>query len=239
MHVSRLHFGSATALLEHGELHDDMVTALRSADGIGLPHPFRVKVKPDDLESTRKMRGIWGLAWPYLFLDRHGDELGVERKIGCDAEIHRSLFPHLRELVEGRDVGLVSCRDQLVVALQERLGAASVAFHRVPEQAMVKHAAAEQSTGHYPDRYRELRAKLATIAPGRLYLVGAGMPGKVYCHDIRVAGGVALDLGSALDVLAGRPARRNITEDVLDQWAIVPPISKRQHKRQRRNRQSP
>jgi hypothetical protein len=54
-----------------------------------------------------------------------------------------------------------------------------------------------------------------------LHLVGAGMPGKVYCHIIRSAGGIALDIGSTMDVLAGVRSRPNITPELLSEFKIV------------------
>jgi hypothetical protein len=59
------------------------------------------------------------------------------------------------------------------------------------------------------------------VQPGILYLVAAGMPGKVYCEAIRRNGGVALDIGHSIDVLAGVGGRKNITRDVLDRYQIV------------------
>ena len=38
-------------------------------------------------------------------------------------------------------------------------------------------------------------------------LVGAGPLGKVYCNEVKLAGGVALDIGSIFDSWARRPTR--------------------------------
>jgi O-methyltransferase len=63
--------------------------------------------------------------------------------------------------------------------------------------------------------------ELRGVQPGILYLVAAGMPGKVYCEAIRRHGGIALDIGHSIDVLAGVAGRKNVTEDVLDRYQIV------------------
>ncbi|MDY6885713.1 MAG: hypothetical protein SWL02_18320 [Pseudomonadota bacterium] len=42
---------------------------------------------------------------------------------------------------------------------------------------------------------------------GHVYLVGAGILGKVYCHQIKKSGGIALDVGSVPDVWVGKPSR--------------------------------
>jgi hypothetical protein len=56
--------------------------------------------------------------------------------------------------------------------------------------------------------------------PGQLWLVGGGMLGKLYCARVRAAGGVALDVGSLLDLWAGRQDTRG--ELRLNPWLGVP-----------------
>jgi hypothetical protein len=47
------------------------------------------------------------------------------------------------------------------------------------------------------------------------------MPGKVYCEAIRQHGGIALDIGHSIDVLAGVGGRQHVTKEVLDRYQIV------------------
>ena len=61
---------------------------------------------------------------------------------------------------------------------------------------------------HVPDRYDEIQSELSDFTPGTLALVGAGIPGKIYCHWLKQAGCVALDVGSILDAWIGKPSRR-------------------------------
>jgi hypothetical protein len=46
--------------------------------------------------------------------------------------------------------------------------------------------------------------------PGQLWLVGAGMLGKLYCAAIRRGGGVAIDVGSLMDLWSGRQDTRGV-----------------------------
>lgn len=64
-----------------------------------------------------------------------------------------------------------------------------------------------QSGAHVPDRYDEIRSELTGFPPGTLALVGAGIPGKIYCHWLKEAGCVALDVGSTLDAWIGKASR--------------------------------
>jgi hypothetical protein len=52
-----------------------------------------------------------------------------------------------------------------------------------------------------------VRQRLSRDLRGKLVLVGAGLFGKVYCHTARQHGAVAIDLGSAFDILAGLNTR--------------------------------
>lgn len=60
--------------------------------------------------------------------------------------------------------------------------------------------------------------------PGQLWLVGAGILGKLYCSAIRSAGAVAVDLGSVLDAWAGRQDTRGLVR--LEPWLIAPYVSR-------------
>jgi hypothetical protein len=62
---------------------------------------------------------------------------------------------------------------------------------------------------HYPQVFDETLTWIEREArPGRLFLVGAGLLGKIYCHAIQQRGGVAIDVGSVLDLCDGRGVTR-------------------------------
>lgn len=48
------------------------------------------------------------------------------------------------------------------------------------------------------------------IFPKPLFLVGGGILGKLYCHRIKSLGGVAIDVGSMMDLWGGLKTRENI-----------------------------
>lgn len=60
---------------------------------------------------------------------------------------------------------------------------------------------------HFPDVFEALLEEIRRGDFAGLSLVGAGPCGKVYCDAIRAAGGVALDVGSIMDLWAGRRTR--------------------------------
>lgn len=61
-----------------------------------------------------------------------------------------------------------------------------------------------EGPAHYPVVYEETLTWIEhQAAPRRLFLVGAGILGKIYCDAIRRRGGVAVDVGSVMDMCGG------------------------------------
>lgn len=58
-------------------------------------------------------------------------------------------------------------------------------------------------TSHYPDAIDRINSELKVPFTGAVFLVGAGLFGKFYCHLIKQRGGIAIDVGSLLDGWAG------------------------------------
>lgn len=221
---STRHLGTPDALNEAlPELLPAYRSMLRNADVIGFPGPFGVgmMLKRGDPEFWRPAQG---LIYVHRYLSRFRCELRLRRKSGAPAGFHRGLLPHYERLVRGRRVGIVTCHERLGRALVDGLGAAAVDLRRVPMQA--KYATAGKGAAHWPDRFRELQAELSESVSGGLWLVAAGMLGKVYCETIRAAGGVALDIGHVADVWAGFATRTYDQSDVLNRWRLVPEITR-------------
>lgn len=62
---------------------------------------------------------------------------------------------------------------------------------------------------HYPGVYGQILDTIEQcIGPGDLVLVGAGILGKIYCDAVRSQGGVAIDIGSVIDVASGLTGTR-------------------------------
>ncbi|MFM7228321.1 MAG: hypothetical protein ACKO2F_01620 [Cyanobacteriota bacterium] len=71
------------------------------------------------------------------------------------------------------------------------------------------HHPVAEGPAHYPVVYwQTLDWIAAQAAPGRLFLVGAGLLGKMYCAAIRRQGGVAVDVGSLIDLCGDQHTSR-------------------------------
>jgi hypothetical protein len=134
--------------------------------------------------------------------------------------VHHQIFRALGELLRGqRYLSVVSCRDigpQLKLAHQLR----DVTVYQTPSQYVMRsidgdYEARLHSVAIWPDFYRELRSRIEVRERGEVFLVGAGLFGKELCIHIRDLGGIALDMGSTLDRMAGKETRGANRPDFL------------------------
>ena len=189
-------------------LREAFVEAIASADVVGACTPER-------LSSDTGHYGY--LAWQERWLRR----LLADRSdmLFADAMSHRCLnadMPFLAALLEGLDVlGIVSPHPGLAEALGEKLRIAEVVGHVVPGEGRLPSAEASRAAGkHFPTIYETLLATLEVPRPGCVFLVAAGLLGKIYCARIKALGGIALDVGALVDAWMGFDTRDGQYADV-------------------------
>lgn len=118
------------------------------------------------------------------------------------AAVHRFLNNALlyRPMLKDADfVGIISSRD-VVEKLRRQFGAGEVRWYRTRAEPDYPNDVAMR---HWPDGFNRIRETLEVPYPGALFLVGAGICGKIYCQWIKERGGVAVDIGSMFDSWAG------------------------------------
>jgi hypothetical protein len=128
-----------------------------------------------------------------------------------NAWIHLELIDHFNALIESaRRVFVITGRHELEGKFRDRLGSRLYRFARVPVQGYVPQSLADS---HF-QQFEQMRSLIKRdVHSGMLVLIGAGLFGKIYCQDARDSGAVAIDMGSAFDLLAGvatRPIHRQI-----------------------------
>jgi O-methyltransferase len=221
--LSGIYFGTANSLITHcAELRRDLLGAIRGATLVGVPTRLRLKFNRkrvhQKIQSAEELLGIWTVT--ELIADQ-GRYLGFKKKTGASSSFHKGLLEHVPSLVAGNRIGLVTCHYSLRDAFQDRYDARVIDYHAVPPPVHMLNRRDKHDNGHFPGRYRELLEDLRGVQPGVLYLVAAGMPGKVYCEAIRRHGGIALDIGHSIDVLAGVGGREHVTQEMLARYQIV------------------
>ncbi|MBA9067404.1 FkbM family methyltransferase [Methylorubrum extorquens] len=108
-------------------------------------------------------------------------------------------------------VGVISCQDALPSALQRTYGIGRVDLIKTPgEQIHAGTLGASAVEGrHWPDRFNEIIGELSvpTDRRGQLWLVAAGMLGKIYAAKLKKQGAVVIDIGAVADLWMGKVTR--------------------------------
>lgn len=117
----------------------------------------------------------------------------------------------LPTLLGGRRVSVITCRNVKPV-LEADWGLEDVAVYQVPSQHAVRdvdgdYEAVMHDVPIWPDGHARVSATLTVRERGEVFLVGAGLFGKDLCIRVRDLGGIALDMGSALDTIASKITR--------------------------------
>jgi hypothetical protein len=131
----------------------------------------------------------------------------------CNPTVHYSLLlsgAFDRILTGLAEISVISCHSQLPGRLSHRYAIPSVNFIRVPgEMGREKILGSSAAEGvHFPSRFNEICTILRNeVSPGQVFLVAAGLLGKVYCGIIKERGGIAIDIGAVADIWMGKNTR--------------------------------
>jgi hypothetical protein len=163
------------------------------------------------------LRGALGMIEALQYGDRAVKNAEFCNTVLTSAWVHLGLLEHLDVLLDNAPrVVVITGRHELETLFSEMLKSRLAAFLPVPVQA--NNQSSLERPSHYPTRYKEIITALRTDLRGTLVLIGAGVFGKKYCATAKQNGAVALDLGSAFDLLADK-----ITRPVHSNPSIVDP----------------
>lgn len=176
---------------ELDQIRDRLRVACESADVLGLPSRFQ-----------------------YNLLERYGRvfaalkewELPKSHQKLADQSLHwyLQLSGAMGRILHGcATVGVIGCRD-LEALLKASFEVGRIRTWLVRGEAKFPGTASEH---HWPDGFHRVMETLHVTERGQLFLVGAGVLGKIYCHRVKELGGVAIDVGSVVDAWAGVDSR--------------------------------
>ena len=173
---------------------------LPEADIIGLP-------QAEWLAHEMTLRNLRAMV-NCLELARLSETMGFARSdrltttaVAVDLE-YRGMISEL--LRESASVSLITCHAELGGKL-ERCGRARIG--RVilvpPAHSDLGQTGYSAGGSHFRETFPEVNRMIDDIQPGELVLVGAGFLGKLYALRVKERGGIALDVGSLLDLWMG------------------------------------
>jgi hypothetical protein len=216
--VFRMHDNQSLSADESGLFSRELLELLADADVVGLrplcPVPIDQHLNAiAGIIASGDVRGALGMIGAFTHAARAVKNRDFQHAVLTSAWVHLSLLPHLDHLLDKAErVIVITGRQELAPLFSDKLKSRLGAFLTIPLQA------SDQSSPHrpchYPGRYRQIIDALQTDLHGTLVLVGAGIFGKKYCAVAKASGAVALDLGSAFDILAG--TRTRIVHSIAD-----------------------
>ncbi len=199
-----------------------MRDALVAADILGFRSVDRSIVRSErDLISRNIERGnliaALGMLYARNFLQGTVEEEWISTKTLTSAWVHLGLLRHHDEMLRNApSVIVISGRQELKACYEDRLGKRLRGFWPVRGKGYRPQSADDT---HYGDDFPKIIEALKMDLRGTLVLVGAGLFGKIYCDAAKMSGAVAVDMGSAFDILSGitsRPVHSLIRADLLD-----------------------
>ncbi|MGP8291670.1 hypothetical protein ACT3OH_15510 [Vreelandella zhanjiangensis] len=183
------------------ELLFDLLEAVEAADVLGIPSIYRFVRDHSDktfsLKQSLQGRGLVAVLAGLRYID-------TPNKLYTDDKANIATFNRM-EIVSA----LAKQAQKVIVVNSGSAASVKQAFSDFFEfehiQVPTHHKTSLNDKYHSSPRplpyvYREVVAKIeASTTQGTLVLVGAGVAGKVFMHAAKKRGGVALDIGSAMD----------------------------------------
>ena len=127
-----------------------------------------------------------------------------------------------QEILKGLDiVYCITCRD-ISRKIEKKFGIKKAEIFLIPPERYAYRKSLRKQFNkwdgdpHYPDLYDEIVQWFKSFdLKGRVFLIGAGGLGKIYCMKIKQLGGIAIDVGALFDAWAGvctRPYLKTVKE---------------------------
>jgi len=111
------------------------------------------------------------------------------------------------------EIYCITCRN--VRGKLEEIYKKNVVVFELPPQNVPFMGEVLTNEPHYPNRFKAFGSWINKIEPyKKLFLVGAGGLGKIYCSAIKNLGGIVLDIGSIFDGWAGLGTRSHLRKEI-------------------------
>jgi hypothetical protein len=208
-------------------LREMMLSAVQQADVVGVLGLWRPKPLPDvDLiidALARDLRGSSGYWRGIDFMLRLAESGMLKNKIVASAHLYFGILDHLDELVlASRRTYLITNRSELLRAMIDRHAGMQFDLIEIGGTAQAEMPFAT------PAFLVDFHSKLPPDLAGCCCLIGAGPWAEIYCSWVKRRGGVAIDLGSGFDLLAGtvsRPIHVDLGLDRANPYVVHPSCS--------------
>ncbi|MDF1698481.1 MAG: hypothetical protein P1U56_21700 [Saprospiraceae bacterium] len=194
------------------KIQNHFMTSIKNADVLGIPDVWRCCKTFLSIPLDQKMLNPEGrgLAAIFNFVEKSwlkSPEENLSKNLPILTSCH--IHTHFTEwniwdiiLKKITSCSVISCHSALIPLLKEKHQVTVRSFHHIPSEykyAQLFDQRDKHETSHYPEIFEQICANITVAYPGEVYLVAAGFLGKIYCNLIKQKGGIALDVGSAVD----------------------------------------
>ena len=205
--IWKLHFGRNKGDAGKWDaIYEGMVEAVKKTSYIGIPTLSQASAAlarlPGASEEAFDIRGTAGVIAVWDWVNQHKENLNDEMTF-VNCHVHKSLLDFYPDLIrQATNLSVITCYPELLIRLHRKCGIEEGNTFLIPPQAVNIKSTPDDI--HFPNRFNEISLELSGIdRTGELFFVGAGLAGKLYCEVIRQAGGMAVDVGSLMDVWMG------------------------------------
>jgi hypothetical protein len=226
--IMRIMFGRKAASPKYWDDFADMLySAANNAAIVGLPTDLQIFNCQNKLlagpqaETHFDVRGSTGVIATWDWASRLPDDWWVAPdQLVVNWHIHKSLIEMTKSLVsQAPIVSAISCYPEMLPTICQRFSSIAGLSLLIPPQASNISGTPDET--HYPDVFNTLREKIqSSDLSGHLFLIGAGLLGKVYCELVRQSGGMAIDVGSMMDVWVGKGVRGYQNEAFVEKYRL-------------------
>lgn len=165
--------------------------------------------------STAELRGLTGMWRATDYMIQLAQKGALKNKLVCSAHFYLSILNNLKLLLShAPHVVLISENSDILTLFQNRYPSTrfdAIAVGKMRDSSIM-YTKTSRKLAFLGSTFKELPKDLTGI----LCLVAGGIWAEIYCTWIRKRGGVGVDIGSGMDLLAGqctRPFHRNLGLD--------------------------
>jgi hypothetical protein len=204
-------------LMQHAVASADIVGVL----GLWRPPAVTGAPKPEEVIARlrRDLRGIPGHFRGIDLMLRWARQGRFQSQIIAPAHFYFSVLAHLDVLMAlTKTVFCITDQTPAVEALCKKFPACAIMSIPVGTWSKANGGATAE-----PGFLTEVEAQLPSDMTGSLCLIGAGVWAEFYCTWVKTRGGVAVDIGSGFDLMAGqsnRPIHRMLPKDVISGFRL-------------------
>ncbi len=212
--ASNIWFNRNLTNQESKKLTELLKLSIDKSDILGIPDIKRIvdDFKPQETSyRKRTMQSIYSLEQLITIKNLTSAFIHIDM-------LHSNMLGRIIKKSNKNEISIISGHEEhLIRDKMEILYNTIIArYYKIPTEAkrinQFNNTNEFDELNHYPDVFNNTMQRIEQECEiGDLYLIGAGLLGKIYCSKVKEKGGIALDIGSVFDYLLSYQTRRHLS----------------------------